>query len=82
MVGTADEPTPMNDIVRPLEEAIATRGVACDGKGYVLGCTLDVMVMVAGVRVAAVTVGDGGKTKRVWDADVKVRGLVLEGKAT
>lgn len=72
----------MNDIVRPLEEAIATRGVTCDGKGYALGCTLDVTVMVAGVRVAVVTVGDGGKTKRVCVADNKVRGVVLEGKVT
>lgn len=72
----------MNDIVRPLEEAIATRGVACDGKGYALGCALDVIVMVAGVRVAVVTVGDGGNTKSVWVADIKVRGVVLEGKDT
>lgn len=81
VVGAADEPTPMNDIVRPLEEAIATRGVACDGKGYALG-TLDVTVMVAGVRAAVVTVGEGGKTKRVCVADIEVRGVVFEGKVT
>ena len=67
VVGAMDAPTPMNDLVRPFEELVATRGVACDGKGNALVYTLDVTVMVAGVRIAVAIVGDGGKTNNVCE---------------
>lgn len=77
----------MNDRVRPCDREVATRGVIWEGKGYALWLKLDVIVIVDGVRMAvavAVTVGEGGKTKRVWDgvADTgSLGGVVLVGKA-
>ena len=73
----------MNDLVRPFEELVATWGVACDGNGNALVCTLDVTVIVDGVRIAVAIVGDGGKTNNVCEgaADTEDRGGVdCEGK--
>ena len=58
-VGVAGAVRPMKDFRRPSPLNVDTRGVDNDGKGY----ELDVMVSVEGVR--AVSVGEGGKTKRV-----------------
>ena len=84
VVGATDAPIPMNDLVRPFEELVATRGVACDGNGNALVGTLDVTVIVAGVRIAVANVGDGGKTNNVCEgvADTEDRdGIDCEGKA-
>lgn len=52
----------MKDRVRPCERKVETRGVVRLGNGTGV-LTLEVRVMVEGVRV--VSVGEGGKTKRV-----------------
>lgn len=68
MTAIDDGLTPMNDLVRPFNEVVVTRGVVtCDGKGNMFVCTFDITVTVevAGVRAVLLTVGDGGNTNRV-----------------
>jgi len=63
-VGVGGAPSPINDRVRPCARKVDTRGVDKLGKGTG-PLTLDVKVIVDGVRV--VNVGEGGNTKSVCD---------------
>ena len=60
-MGVGIAPSPMNDLVRPCERRVETRGVERLGKG--MGLAFEVRVIADGVRV--VNVGDGGNTNSV-----------------
>lgn len=66
VVGVGGAPRPMKERVRPCERKVDTRGVDSEGKGTGT-VRFDMRVMVDGVRV--VSVGEGGKTKSVWDCE-------------
>jgi hypothetical protein len=62
-VGVGSEPKPMKDLVLPLDLKVETRGVDMLGNGTVP----EVNVIVEGVRVRVVRVGEGGKTNNVCE---------------
>ena len=62
-VGAGVAPKPMKDLVLPLDLKVETRGVDRLGKGT----ASDVNVIVEGVRVRVVKVGEGGKTNNVCE---------------
>lgn len=55
----------MKDLVRPCALKLDTRGVDRLGNGT--GALLSVIVEGVRLAVARVDVGDGGKTKSVWE---------------
>jgi len=62
-VGVGSAPKPMKDLVLPLDLKVETRGVDRVGNGT----ASDVNVIVEGVRVRVVKVGEGGKTNNVCE---------------
>jgi hypothetical protein len=74
VVGVGGTPRPINDFVLPCERKVETRGVTEVGN-RTGAFKFDVSIIVEGVRVESV--GDGGKTKRVWDEDERGTLLLL-----
>lgn len=62
-VGVGGVPKLMKDLVLPLDLKVETRGVDRLGNGT----ASDVNVIVEGVRVRVVKVGEGGKTNKVCE---------------
>jgi len=73
VVGVGGAPSPINDLVRPCERKVDTRGVEMLGNGTE-PFVLEVRVMVEGVRV--VSVGEGGNTKSVCEGVAKPEGVL------